>query len=415
MIDNIFRPVEFWKSAIMTMPDNSFFELLRSVFGKIKTPFNKQQLVNDLEAFLLREDIRKAISGFIDRQDAKIIAAIAALGEPAPGELESFFSGELSYAELNDIVVNLEERFILYRFREDTVSKYRASVLGRLALNPVLERVLEPFARDNSLLLQSVLAEDTAAVEFAAQTEEAVLNDPVLAGILSFVSEEEPVFNAEGEIRKRIIEAGKEIFPNIDLELVFGGLQALGLFYIDEDKLLADYRRFKDFAVLTPRERIEYCAAGIMCYFEAETPFGIIPPLVRGKIRNTTNFIHRFLNSIEERRLYPDRTLNRLADILQHDRSAQTWKSNPGRDIINNNNLIEALVKTGLLITVSGGLKRLGPFEPLQQAPQQARSGPVIAADSDFSFLVYPEISYSDAIGLASFMNIKKACMTPCF
>jgi len=245
MNNNGFRPVEFWKSAIMTMPDNSFFELVRSVFGKIKTPFNKQQLVNDLEVFLLREDILKAISGYIDSNDAKVIAAVAALGEPAPGELESFFSGELSYAELHDIVVNLEERFILYRFREENSSKNRAS--GRLALNPVLEPALESFARDISPLLPSV------SCELTAEAEESVLNDPVLAGFLSFISEEEPSFRAEGEIRKRFIETGKTIFPGIDLEPVFGGLQALGLLYVNEDRLLADYRRFSDFAVLTAR------------------------------------------------------------------------------------------------------------------------------------------------------------------
>jgi hypothetical protein len=76
MTNNIFRPIEFWKSAVMTMPDNSFFELMRSVFGKIKTPFNKQQLINDLETFLLREDIQNTIASYIDLNDIKIIAAV---------------------------------------------------------------------------------------------------------------------------------------------------------------------------------------------------------------------------------------------------------------------------------------------------------------------------------------------------
>jgi len=121
MKNKIFRSVDFWKSAVMTMPDNSFFELIRSVFGKIKTPFNKQQLIDDLEKFLLREDIQKTIAAYIDQNDAKIIAASALFGEPAPGELESFFSGEFSFAQLQDIIVNLEERFIIYRFIEDKI------------------------------------------------------------------------------------------------------------------------------------------------------------------------------------------------------------------------------------------------------------------------------------------------------
>ena len=61
-----FRPVDDWKSALMTLPDNSFFELLRSVFGNIKTPFNKQRLMEDLFNLLSRDEIRKTIAAYID-------------------------------------------------------------------------------------------------------------------------------------------------------------------------------------------------------------------------------------------------------------------------------------------------------------------------------------------------------------
>jgi hypothetical protein len=97
MNDSIFRSVEFWKSALLTMPDNSFFELLRSVFGKIKTPFNKQQLLKDLEIFLLREDIQKTIAAYIDENDSKIIAAVSLFGEAVPGDLEDSFFRRIQF------------------------------------------------------------------------------------------------------------------------------------------------------------------------------------------------------------------------------------------------------------------------------------------------------------------------------
>ena len=86
-----FRSVDFWKAAIMTLPDTAFFELLRTVFGKIKTPFNKQMLMGDLEKFLLRKEIQETIACYINDNDIRVIAAVAALNEPVPGRLETFF------------------------------------------------------------------------------------------------------------------------------------------------------------------------------------------------------------------------------------------------------------------------------------------------------------------------------------
>ena len=433
MKENTFRPVEFWKSAMMTMPDNSFFELVRSVFGKIKTPFNKQMLVSELESFLLREDILKAVSSYIDGTDAKIIAAVAALGEPAPGELESFFSGEFNYAELADIVVNLEERFILYRFKCDANSGVHPAVQNvrsRLALNPVLAGALEPFAAGISLLLPSfpltenITGEDTAS-PVNAETSDGIFNDRILAGLLSFVSESEAFFRTEGEIRKKILENGKAIFPGIDLETALGGLLALGLFYVEGDRLIPDYKRFKDFAALDPRQRMEYCAAGIICYWEAQSPFGILPQLVRNRIQSIAYIIGRFLDSLETERLYPEKTLKRLAGILLHEWSVAAGKRSIYSDKpekIDKDRMLEALEKTGLIKPLQGAfsgspgpdtkqLKRLGVFSANPGGSAQADS-PLIAADSDFSFMVYPEISCSDAIEMAQALSIRQTGLT---
>jgi hypothetical protein len=384
---DVFRSVEFWKSAVMTMPDNSFFELLRSVFGKIKTPFKKQQLVNDLETFLLREDIQKTISAYIDQNDTKVIAAIALFGEPVPEELENFFSGELSYAQLQDIIVNLEERFIVYRFVEEKKS--------HLALNPVLEQALLPFTANISALFPAVPA-DEALPEQEARYNTAVLDDRILAGLLSFVSQEETFFRAEGVIRKRVIEAGKTHFPGINLELVLGSLQILGLFYVDGDRLVPDSRHFDDFGSLSARERSEYCAAALLVFSELKSPAEILPPLYRARIREVVTFIHCFLDSLQPGLLYPEKTLQRLAEVIKTEMNAAVIRNLP----------LDILEKTGLIAAVSAELKQLGGVAHNNAANHE---GPFIAIDSGFSILVYPEISYADVISLAEFLNISEA------
>jgi len=404
MKDKIFCSVNFWKSAVMTLPDNSFFELIRSIFGKIKTPFNKQQLTDDLEKFLLREEIQKTIAAYIDQTDAKIIAATALFGEPAPGELESFFSGEYSYAQLQDIIVNLEERFILYRFSEENIS--------RLALNPVLEHILAPFTADTSSLFPTV-DEDVNGASFgsgdnsapAAVFQNEILNDRILAALLSFVACEDQFFKSEGVIRKRILEAGKTCFGNLDLQFILGSLQILGLFYANGDRLVPDKKRFEDFGLLSARERSEYCASALIVYEEMKPVEPILPPLFRSRIREVANFIHTFLDSLDPGQKYHEKTLTRLAEILK----AKT-------DIVLYGNPEDALEKTGLLVTSTPGTKQLGIVAQnilSKQNDTEAESpkppGPVIAVDSGFSVIVYPEICYKDAINLAAFMNVVEA------
>jgi len=407
MKNNDFRPVDFWKSAILSAPENSFFELLRSVFGKIKTPFNKQQLLIDLEKFLLREDIQKAIASYIDENDAKVIAAISLLGEPAPAQLENFFSGEFSYAQLLDIIVNLEERFILYRFIEDKKSS--------LALNPVLKTVLLPFTSDTSRLFPAVSAgkEDTAnpapcqmepqpspkgeGSPIEHPCSQAVFNDLLLAGILSFASQFELFYRVENEnkvcvIRKRVIAAGKTFFPGIDLNQLIGSYLVLGLFYIDNEKLVPDRKRLNDFGLLSAWERSEYCAAALLTFNETSA-FEILPPVFRNRIREIVNLIHTFLNSLKPELRYPEETLKRMIELL---------KTRTGINIAAEK-LFIYLNKTGLIVTAHGGLKKTGA---IMRQKSSHIDKPVIALDSGFSILVYPEINFSDAICLASFSKI---------
>ena len=396
---NAFRSVEFWKSAVMTMPDNSFFELLRSVFGKIKTPYQKQQLINELETFLLREDIQKTITAYIDQTDAKVIAAVAMFGEPVPGELESFFCGEFSYAQLQDIIVNLEERFILYRFREDKANLQTSS---RFALNPVLEQVLLPFAADISALFPAA-AEQASSLNAEEVTPKILLNDLMLASVLSFVQQWDPFFRTEGVIRKRVIDAAKTCLPGLDMKLVIGSLQVLGLFYADGDKLVPDFKQFNDFGSLSARERMEYCTAALLIFSESKSLTDILPPLFRNRIRELTGFIHCLLDSLEAGLLYPEKTLKRLVEIL---------KAKMGVNV-SDIPLLETLEKTGLIVTVPPELKKAGAISALKNNTDTKKQ--FIKIESGFSIIVYPEINLANAIDLAAFLNIREADKTARF
>jgi hypothetical protein len=398
MKDNIFRPIEFWKASIMILPDNAFFELLRSVVGKIKTPYNKQILLGDLEKFLQRDDIKKNIASYIDKNDSRIIAAVAALKEPVPGDLETFFAGELSYAELHDLVINLEERFILYRFFDNKQS--------HLALNPVLESVLLPFVTDGSLLFPSVSADEISLNEAQQGSSTAhFFDDRVLAALLSYVSQNKLFFRMGGGMRRKVFNAAKIAFPNLEnsglpLETIIGGLQVLGLFFAEGETLVPDYYRFSALGSLNGRDRLIYWAAGILCYKESvsspngETPSAFSPWLLRAKVRDYAQIISRLYAFIDPERLYPYTTLRKM---ITESTNAE------GRSSI-----IDIMDKTGLIVQVSDKYWRKMSFAQLSSENRDA----VIVMDSPFSFLADPEIAYDDLIKLAAFSGIIEAGIT---
>jgi hypothetical protein len=401
----LFRTPDFWKSAVMTLPDSSFFELLRSMFGNIKTPFNKQRLLADLAALLSKEEIQKTISAYIDERDAKVIAAVAVLGEPAPGEMESFFAGELSYAALHDILLNLEERFILYRFREEGFI--------RLALNPVLEPVLAPFAGDASLLFPSAPAE--------APAPPPVLDDRLLGGVLSFIAGDSLFFKSEGGIRKKSLDAGALVFPGLDLELVAGGLSVLGLIRPEGP----DSRRITAFAGLSRRERLEYAAAGAY-WFRAAAGSVAVSHLFRGPVRSLAVFIHRLMNLVQPDRQYPRETLKRYGDILEREEDPRVRPAG-GEERISFDSLFDVMERFGLLVSPPEQPRRgrsakapprywrAGSFaSPAgdNQSPDHGEGAglpPVLAMDSPFSCVLYPGIAFDDVRTLASFSTIREA------
>ena len=422
-----FRSIEFWKASIMILPDNAFFELVRTVFGKIKTPFNKQVLADDLEKFLTRTDIQKNVASYIDGQDSRMISAVAILNEPAIGELENFFRGDLNYAELNDVLVNLEERFILYRFQDEDKKQNGK----RLALNPVFKSILLPFIADSSSLFYSVskpelafkekdgIATDTSGDNVVDNTTGnnslSLLHsydDRIFAVMLSFVSMNELFYIAkDGGVRKKVLNSAKTIFPDLPFEMLIEYMKTLGLFLVDDEKLIPDYKRFLAFGRLSRKERTEYYTSAVFCYEEQlsgeNQGIGFAPWSQQSKLRTYGLLINRLCRKLEADRLYPLPSIQKFAYTL-----TQTTPDFPVDKII------DTMAKTGLLVPAADGYWQKKVFaqtseEYLPTALPPAKA--LIAMDTSFSLMVYPEIDYADIIKIAIFSHVSEAGLNVSF
>jgi hypothetical protein len=392
---------------MMTLPDDVFFDLLRSVFGHIKTPFNKQNLLTDLWAFFSREDIQRNLASYIDEADAQVIAAVAVLGNPTAGDLEGFFAGE---EDLSDQLLNLEERFILYRFRDGADL--------RLALNPALAPVLRP-AR-GKVFPSFPLRED--AVEGAAGdvaesaggnvaegrspgAPESGWGDRIFAALFSFFLEEGGSLGAGGRRRKKVMDTGNRIFPGIDLDAALRCFLCLGLIRRPAgsggEALSPVDQALGDFRDLDRHSRLVYWAAGLV---EAENGAGngaggsgeaIPPQLLRGRIRYLTRLISGIGGFLREGRVYPVKTLGRFLFVLG-------WEGPPpGSNPPAVEALCGAMVQAGLLCQAPQGYY-------LPPEPAKGRTVPVLTMDAPFFCLVYPGIDFADVLALASFTVVRE-------
>jgi hypothetical protein len=413
------RSVDEWKASLLTLQDNAYFDLLRSVFGNIKTPFNKHHLMENLTAFLTRREIQDTISAYINEADHRIIAAIVLLNEPVAGDLENFFTGEYSGAELHSMLLNLEERLLVYRFRDEGVY--------RITLNPLLEPVLAPFIADKSVLFPSFYADGQtdgqplprAPDPAASKARQCSLDDRTFAAFIAFVAAQREFFKTGGGIRKKVIDDGKQIFPELDIEVLIEGLRCTGLIGVEGTRLVPEQRKLAFFGKLSFRERLEYLAAGIYAVSQNSETDSVY--FRRSRVQNLARFIHRFTGILEYGRLYPQQTLLRFVGVLERTGGDTIAWGESGFASLNLaapevERLLAAMETMGLLRAAgetNAGIAYMAEALPREASEDEAApERPMIAMDSPFSCILYPEIGFCDAVTLASFCDCRETGTT---
>ncbi len=76
-----------WEEAIISLPDEQFFNTMRLYLGEIKTPYNKQRLTQKLASFIYNEKNSNSIITLLDSFDVKILTAISII----PGATQDRF------------------------------------------------------------------------------------------------------------------------------------------------------------------------------------------------------------------------------------------------------------------------------------------------------------------------------------
>ena len=267
--DKHIKDVLEWRECLTLMPDSIFFELMRMYIGEIKTPYNKQKLIEDLGAFLRKEENRKKLITLLSDTDVRIISAVHFIPSSTREKLAAFFSGVFSFAALHDRLFNLEERLILYCIADKDTGK------TVIKINPLLKDILLPLLGLKILLPEAVpasiaqsvrpeinnLAADSQLsfkrrrdIEPSARTK---LTPLLLSSFLSFIAANGDVCKADGSFKKKVQETLDGIFPGRTETLKYLIRSCINLSLVSEGKkgFSVDFTRCKAFAELSEIEQ----------------------------------------------------------------------------------------------------------------------------------------------------------------
>lgn len=227
-----------WRDALTVLPDNQFFELMRMYLGEIKTPFNKQNLIENLSSFLRKNENKQKIVNLLSESDLKVIAACTFIKNATQKKLTTFFEGTFTFSKLYERILNLEERLILYRKNTD------GKIL--LCVNPHLDEVFEKVVKKSVLVKNASVTNKNTKDSFSISSE-------LLMAFASFVNQTPDLSKADGTFKKKTLKELDICFPNMESQLLLikKAFENLLILINDENgKSIIDKERFISFSKL---------------------------------------------------------------------------------------------------------------------------------------------------------------------
>ncbi len=243
-----------WREAHSVLPDVHFFDLVRMYLGEVKTPYNKQKLIEELSAFIRKAEVKNTLIQLLSESDVMIITAVMELPYATQENLNKLFSQTFGFAELYERLMNLEERLILFQTHDASIGKnvYR--------INPFLDEEFEKI-KNLSILLPPCDSKITVAGEQK-------ISEQLLAAFVSFISMHPGLCKNDGSLKKKTIQLMEETFSacsdkiNIFTSLIKAFIY-LGVYRDCDGELRLVKSKWEQFVLLSENERYFYLAAAL--------------------------------------------------------------------------------------------------------------------------------------------------------
>lgn len=383
--------IEHWKKRMLTLPDADFFGIMRNYLGELKTPFNKHSLIDELVAFIRRQETQERILEQIEPSDAEILSAIALLGEPEPERIQSFFSADHGYIELYNHLLNLEERLLIYR---DTSQKSQ-----RIRINPLLLPSLGGRAIHPEILFPTRSASGGEAAP-------PWLRDQLALAFVSYLAHHEGVLKADGSFKKRPEDDLARLFPSLvvktergeRLALLTQALARLRVLHANRESFEIDVARLFALGELDPTSR------ALTLWSAALDRADVVEPMspgaeeaLLGEIERRAQLLFDLLASLDARRCYPILSVERILAAL----AGGAKEEGGGLGGSGVAQLLSGLIELEILIPSGKSGYRKNPAAIEGSGPKGSERGRRLVVQPNFVVTVTAEADFLEAAQLA--------------
>ncbi len=375
---------EYWKKVMVALPDDEFFAIMRNYLGKLKTPFNKHTLIDDLADFLLREETEKRILSMIDKEDALILTSINFLSGTDIHELHDFLGPDRSFMSIHHIMLNLEERLLIYRDSDS----------GRIKISPLFENLFKNKVFNTNLLFPSMDCNDKKFPEIW-------FTDALLTAFISFIYKVPDILKLDGTIKKKAQDGINSIFPNLfeneklgtRINLLLKSLKNLSLLEDNHDEIILLEENLLEFSEIQISERYMFYAASIV---SKDIPDNLLA--------NLADVIEKLLNAIPAGKSFDLGSIKKLL-LLIIKKSSLNYQ--------NCDSILDALISLKFLV-LSKTRYIVNPHLKEQLLWKEFTEPPLIVQPS-FDLTVKPWLNLKDGIKFACLTDIKKFDLYPDF
>ncbi len=383
-----------WRSFLLTLDDDVFFDVIRNYLGPVSTPYNKHKLLERLVHYLQQEKIRKKILGNLSPEDVELLSSVDLLKTDDLHQIFMFFEGSSSAGEIYSRLLNLTDRLLIYRSPES----------GVLLVNPHLSQGLTAAGMGGSTLFPSTPAPPLRmAIPW--------VNDLLMLGSLSLLVDDDSLLKADGTIKKQAVKRFEDIFPQLKdgtespVEMIVDTLRILGLMELNDSAVSLQPEVWADWADLPIADRhFLYWAAAIRSVLSARGSLNQSGERSRfiefQEISSDAAILRQFLSSLESGRAYHRETLVRMLQIQSN-----------GRGIFRRTGAVIRLC--GELELISGGDNSYQPNPAIAGLldaglSEHRPAGPAIILHSDYRITVHPHGDFRRMLILAFAAEIRE-------
>ena len=396
-----------WRETLSSMNNEQFFSLIHLYLGEVKTPYNKQNLIEQLSSFLRKEENQNLIFNMLSEKDILILNAIYFISDVTQEKLSSFFSGTFNFATLYENLINLEERLLIYKKidLENKITYYK--------INPILEKKLSLVLKISTLLPNPI--SDETSPNFI-NSKNFQVTPLLLSAIYSLVNLNPDLCKLDGNFKKKFESNFSKFFPALpDSKFVIqiiNSLKNLSLLTQTENSLEINQSKWISFSKLSFTEQYIYLA------ISSELKFS------QSDLHKKAILISTILENISENG-FTKNTLNRCAYLINENLSNQNF-SFSGKSrlslFLNNNSsnknfsndsssLINNLIKYGILVQTSRDIND----EPIYTvsnnfvlSKENYSSQKILNIDAGFLVTIFPDTNLNSLLEIINFMEFTR-------